>query len=175
MLSPDPSAGLRLVDERLRERGDASLCSVAVLLLTGHEDGDAEVRLYLAGHPPPLLLREGGAEEIGVPGPILGISEDSAWDADTIVLHRGDQLVVYTDGVIEARAEDGERFGSERLRHGLAGCGGPEAVISHVEDALAVFAGETDDDAAVVAVQRVGSPRARTPARAWSLPGRVQD
>jgi PAS domain S-box-containing protein len=174
ILSPDPTAGLRLVDERLRERGDAALCSVAVLILPGDEDGDAEALLYLAGHPPPLLLREGAAEEVGRPGPILGVSDEPAWEAEALVLRPGDQLVIYTDGVIEAKAEDGERFGGERLRHGLASCTRPEAVISHVEGALAAFAGEAEDDAAVVAVQRAGSIGPPDRAREWSLPDRVK-
>jgi sigma-B regulation protein RsbU (phosphoserine phosphatase) len=175
MLSPDPTAGLRLVDQRLRERGDAALCSAAVLILPGDEDGDAMARLYIAGHPPPLLLRDGAAEEVGRPGPILGVSEESVWAAESVVIRPGDQLVIYTDGVIEAKAEDGERFGGERLRHGVAACTRPEAVISHVETALAAFAGEAEDDAAVVAVQRAGSRRAAGPDREWSLPSRVQN
>jgi PAS domain S-box-containing protein len=175
MLSPDPTAGLRLVDERLRERGDAALCSAAVLILPGDEAGNVEATLYLAGHPPPFLLRDGKAEEVGRPGPILGVSEDAAWEPDTVILHPGEQLVIYTDGVIEARADDGERFGGERLRHGLAGCDGPAAVITYVEGALAAFAGEAEDDAAVVAVQRAPRTPAGTKDREWSSPLRVSE
>jgi PAS domain S-box-containing protein len=174
-LAPDPRVGLRLVDERLRERGDAALCSAAVLLLSGNEEGDARATLFLAGHPPPLLLRDGGAEEVGMPGPILGVSPDAVWESETVVLRPGDLLVLYTDGVIEAKADDGERFGAARLRHGLAGCGRPEAVIARVEGALAAFAGEADDDAAVVAVQRVGRPDVVSQPREWSLRDRVRD
>jgi PAS domain S-box-containing protein len=175
MLSSDPTAGLRLVDERLRERGDAALCSTAVLILPGEETGEAEATLYLAGHPPPLLLRDGEAEEVGAPGPILGVSEQASWAPESVTLRPSDQLVIYTDGVIEAKAEDGERFGGERLRHGLAGCEGPAAVISYVEGALAAFAGEADDDAAVVAVQRSGAARAVEEDREWSDGLRVSE
>jgi serine phosphatase RsbU (regulator of sigma subunit) len=175
MLSPDPTAGLRVIDERLRERGDAALCSAAVLVLPGEEAGDAEATLYLAGHPPPYLLRDGNAEEVGRPGPILGVSEDAAWEPAKVILRPGAQLVIYTDGVIEAKADDGERFGGERLRHGLAGCDGPAAVISYVEGALAAFAGEAEDDAAVVAVQRAPRTPAGPRGREWSAPLRVSE
>jgi hypothetical protein len=175
MLSPDPTAGLKLVDERLRERGDAALCSAAVFILPGEETGEAEGSLYLAGHPPPILLRNGAAEEVGTPGPMLGVSEDAAWTPEPVILRSGDQLVIYTDGVIEAKADGGERFGGERLRHGLAGCERPAAVISYVEGALAAFAGESEDDAAVVAVQRAASAHATAPGRAWSAPARVSE
>jgi PAS domain S-box-containing protein len=173
MLSPDPTAGLRLVDERLRDRGDAALCSAAVLILSGEEAGEAEATLYLAGHPPPLLLRNGRAEEVGAPGPILGVSEEASWAPEGVTLRPSDQLVIYTDGVIEAKAEDGERFGGERLRHGVVGCDRPAAVISYVEGALAAFAGQAEDDAAVVAVQRTATAPAGTHQRAWSSAGRV--
>ena len=175
MLSSDPTAGLRLVDERLRERGDAALCSAAVLILPGDETGDARATLYLAGHPPPLLLRNGQAEEVGAPGPILGVSEEAVWAPESLTLRPNDQLVIYTDGVIEAKAEDGERFGDERLRHGVAGCERPASVISYVEAALAAFAGEADDDAAVVAVQRSATAPAEDQQRAWSPPARVSE
>jgi PAS domain S-box-containing protein len=175
MLSPDPSTGLRLIDERLRERGDAALCSAAVLILPGSEAGHAEGTLYLAGHPPPLLLRDGEAMEVGRPGPILGVSEGATWAPESVTLRPSDQLVIYTDGVIEAKAEDGERFGGERLRHGLAGCERPAAVISYVESALAAFAGEADDDAAVVAVQRSATVPATSSNREWSAALRVSE
>jgi PAS domain S-box-containing protein len=174
-LSPDPTAGLRLVDERLRERGDAALCSAAVLILPGEESGEADAKLYLAGHPPPLLLRDGRAEEVGAPGPILGVSEEASWAPESLTLRPNDQLVIYTDGVIEAQAEDGERFGGERLRHGVAGCERPASVISYVEAALAAFAGEAEDDAAVVAVQRSATAAAGTQRRAWTSPARVSE
>jgi serine phosphatase RsbU (regulator of sigma subunit) len=175
MLSPDPTAGLKLVDQSLRERGDAALCSAAVLILPGEETGDASGTLYLAGHPSPMLLRNGVATEVGTPGPILGVSEGAVWAPESVVLRPGDQLVIYTDGVIEAKADDGQRFGGERLRHGLAGCERPAAVISYVESALAAFAGEAEDDAAVVAVQRSASASVAEPEREWSAPTRVSE
>jgi PAS domain S-box-containing protein len=175
MLPSDPTAGLRLLDERLRERGDAALCSAAVLILSGEEAGEALATLYLAGHPRPLLLRDGEAHEVGRPGPILGVSEAAAWAPESVTLRPSDQLVIYTDGVIEAKAEDGERFGGERLRHGLAGCERPAAVIAYVEGALAAFAGEADDDAAVVAVQRSGMAPAGEQNHEWAAPLRVSE
>jgi serine phosphatase RsbU (regulator of sigma subunit) len=147
-----------------------------VLILPGQPDGEAEARLYLAGHPPPLLLRDGAAQEVGKPGPILGISDDAGWQAEDLVLQPGDQLMVYTDGVIEARADNGERFGGDRLRQGVAGCDSPAAVIAQVERALTAFAGDADeDDAAVVAVRRIATADASSAGHAWVLPGRVSE
>ncbi len=156
MVSADPAAGLRLLDLSLRTRRDAALCSVALLLLPADEGEETHSRLWLAGHPPPLLLRGGAVEEVGEPGPMAGLGEGAGWPAQELTLREGEQLVLYTDGVIEARRPDGERFGIARLRRRLAGCPDPQTAVATVEAALDDFVpGEVEDDAAVVAVRRV--------------------
>jgi PAS domain S-box-containing protein len=156
-LSGDPCRGLYMLDENLRGRDDAALCSVALLVLPRGRDPEATVLVYLAGHPHPMLVREAGAEPVGSPGPLLGIVETPQWTASEVSLGPGDQLVLYTDGVIEARRDGGERFGTERLRRGLAGCAGPESAVERVRSALAAFgAAAREDDAALVAIRRAG-------------------
>jgi PAS domain S-box-containing protein len=158
-LSKDPSAGLRLLDENLRGRDDAALCSVVMVVLPEPADEDeADGLVYLAGHPPPLLLHDGDVEEVGEPGPLLGgVADEPAWPSAPVALRRGDQLVLYTDGVIEARRGRGERFGSDRLRQSLAGCTRPEAAVARVRDGLADFLSRSpEDDAALVVLRRAG-------------------
>ena len=163
-LSGDPRAGLYLLDENLRGRDDAALCSVALLVLPHVGDADAKARVYLAGHPYPMLVRDQSAEPVGSPGPLLGIVETPDWPASEVALGPGDQLVLYTDGVIEARRRGGERFGTERLRGGLAGCSSPEAAVDCVRSALATFgAVAREDDAALVAIRRAGIPAGPQP------------
>jgi PAS domain S-box-containing protein len=168
-LSGDPCRGLFVLDENLRGRDDAALCSVALLFLPEGDTETSEVSVYLAGHPHPLLLRDGGAEAIGDPGPLLGVVEEPVWLPVNVELEVGDQLVLYTDGVIEARRPSGERFGTERLRDGLAGCESPELAVDRVRTALASFGARArGDDAALVAIRR-----GRTPApRLRAEPGR---
>ena len=158
VLSSDPCAGLYLLDENLRGRDDAALCSVVLLVLTGEEGGPSEVSVYLAGHPHPILLPgDGEAEPVGDPGPMLGIVDEPRWDPVTVSLAPGAQLVLYTDGVIEARAQGGERFGTERLRVGLAGSDTPQGAVENVRAALRRFGARArEDDAAVVAIRRSG-------------------
>ena len=70
----------------------------------------------------------------------------------------GDQLVLYTDGVIEARGNGRERFGSQRLRDRLAGAAAPELAVERVRGALTEFGARArEDDAALVAIRRAGS------------------
>ena len=156
-LDGDPRTGLHVLDANLRGRDDAALCSVALAVLPDPGSGDASVKLYLAGHPHPLLLRGGDAQPVGEPGPLLGVVEDAQWTAVTLRVAPGDQLVLYTDGVIEARGRTQERFGTERLRRGVAASPDPDTVVQHVRRELDLFgAGARQDDAAVVALRFTG-------------------
>jgi PAS domain S-box-containing protein len=157
-LAGDPRAGLRMLDRNLRGRDDAALCSVVVAAIPDGGPELAEAQIYLAGHPHPVLMRDGSAEEVGAPGPLLGVVEDPDWRPVTVAMRPGDQLVLYTDGVIEARRAGGERFGSQRLRDRLAGCESPESAVGRVRAALQAFRGASgQDDAAVVAIRYAGS------------------
>ncbi len=159
-LTGDPVAALRALDRSLKERGrGASLCSAVVVMLPRRSDGRAAVaRVVCAGHPPPLVLRGDTAEELPPGGPILGALDDASWHPREVELRAGDQLLLYTDGVVDAKGPDG-RFGAERLRAGLAAGATPAATIAAIERRLEAFAGgDAGDDAAAVVVQRVAGP-----------------
>lgn len=159
MLTGDPCRALELLNEALRARGDTALCTAAILVLPGADADPIAVEVYTAGHPLPLLVRGGEVAEAGRPGPLLGAFATSDWEPATIELQMDDQLVLYTDGVIEARGQS-DRFGEERLRAELAGADRPLAAIGRVTAALEGFLGdEPDDDVAMVAIRRTGAPR----------------
>ena len=80
-----------------------------------------------AGHYPPYLLHADGLEMLGRAALPLGILEDASWEQDTAQLAPGDTLVLYTDGVTDARAPDGTVFGQERLLEMIKACRGCEA------------------------------------------------
>lgn len=161
-VAADPTVGLRTLDARLRERDAVALCSVAVVMLAPVNGGDGgedvEVRIWRAGHPPPFLLRGSELRELGAPGPLVGIGECPEWTAEAVSMAPGDQLVIYTDGVVEARYPDGDRFGVERLRRRLISCEAPSTAVSRVESALAELPGEASDDATLVAIRRSPGP-----------------
>jgi serine phosphatase RsbU (regulator of sigma subunit) len=69
-----------------------------------------------AGHPPPLILR--ASDEVmwlEEGGPIVGMLPDAAFEMSSVRLERGDVVVLYTDGVIEAQSRTGEFFSPDRL------------------------------------------------------------
>lgn len=173
-LASDPCAGLRLLDSNLRGRDDTALCSVAMLVVPDATVPGSEVEVYLAGHPHPLLVRGDSVAELGSPGPALGVVPNPSWPPTRIHVAEGEVIVLYTDGVIEARRVDGDRFGVERLRESLAGCERPDGAISRVRDGLESFlAREPDDDAALVVLRRNVAGRRSDPAvvQARALPG----
>lgn len=68
-----------------------------------------------AGHPPPMLFGPDGFEELAVTGPLFGPLPGQTWSTSETALRSGQMLVVYTDGIVEARNATGEEFGDERL------------------------------------------------------------
>ncbi|HLG13100.1 MAG TPA: GAF domain-containing SpoIIE family protein phosphatase [Blastocatellia bacterium] len=90
--------------------------------------------LYInAGHNPPMLLRADGSRELlsnsGLP---LGVFEDSRYSESVVDFRSGDVLVMYTDGVTEARNERDEAFGLQRLERVVREAAGkPASEICH--------------------------------------------
>jgi serine phosphatase RsbU (regulator of sigma subunit) len=162
-LTSSPCDALELLDEALRDRGENALCTAAILVLPRSGEDGARVTFVSGGHPLPLRLRGGEVTEVGRPGPLLGAFEGSTWEPQVLELQAGDQLVLFTDGVIEAKGAEG-RFGEERLHARLAGADRPLAAVGRVTGALEAFlGGEPDDDVAVVAVQRAPRRPRSTP------------
>ncbi len=110
-----------------------------------------------AGHEPPLLIRSSEARiiELTQGGTPLGIIPDRAYGESSLVLHDGDKLVLYTDGVTEARGEEGflgveglEKFVLENLELS------PSALTTRLVDLVLGFSkGRLRDDVAVLIVQ----------------------
>jgi sigma-B regulation protein RsbU (phosphoserine phosphatase) len=110
-----------------------------------------------AGHPPPLLVTAQGIRPLTEGGPILGVFEDATFPSETLQLSPGDSLVVYSDGVTEAAAPDGDEFGLDRLVTATAAhaTARPAALVDGVLSAVRRFsdtAASVDD--ATIAVLR---------------------
>jgi sigma-B regulation protein RsbU (phosphoserine phosphatase) len=96
-----------------------------------------------AGHEYPAIRRDGEdfdvvIDEHGVP---LAASRRAKFKSDTIMIHPGDTLFVYTDGIPEASNAAGEMFGKERMLEALNRDPGadPKTVIANVTDAIDGF------------------------------------
>lgn len=157
----DPVRAMEHLNRLLVARSETALCAVCAVLLREDDAGMARATISCAGHPQPYLVRHAAAVPVGEYGPLLG-AWDSAFTAHDVVLHDGDLLVVYTDGVLDARAGR-ERFGETRLKEALTSASpDPDAlgVVASVRSALDAFqTGEQADDTAIVAIHRDSSPQ----------------
>ncbi len=117
--------------------------------------GGVRVQASSAGHPRPVVLRaDGTAAFIDCAGLLLGVvAQPSLVDVD-FELGPGDAVVLYTDGVTEAR-RGADLFGEQRLLTTLAGLAhlDAEAIAAGVDDAVAVYQDGADDDLAVLVVR----------------------
>jgi serine phosphatase RsbU (regulator of sigma subunit) len=137
---------------------DEDFASATCLLLQPSSGGSTLVTLASAGHPPALLRRRGGTvEEQRQNGPITGLFADTIYQERSPRLEDGDLLLLYTDGLTDAKGASGGRLGAERVAEVLAGlperAGAADAVVAY-ELLLARF--EVVDDVAVVALGAVG-------------------
>jgi len=121
-------------------------------------DGVLRVTLCSGGHPPGLVLRDDESVETldAATGTLLGVFPRVDLTDVTVVLHPGDALVLVTDGVLEARDDHGDEFGSDRLAALLATCTGRSAagIARRIERSVLDHRGErADDDMAIVVLR----------------------
>ncbi len=159
-----PSMILSALNEAmLRQESDTQFCTAICARLEPEECEGEAVKLTLArgGHPPPLLLRGSGAvEELGEPGRAIGVFEELELENLTMRLEPGDTLVLYTDGVTEARSLNGTFFGEDRLRSLVQDCAGQDAVAvaEGIKDAVLDHRdGSPGDDVAILVLKVSGS------------------
>jgi sigma-B regulation protein RsbU (phosphoserine phosphatase) len=73
-----------------------------------------------AGHNPPLVVcRDGSFARLSSGGLVTGIFSDVGYEEGAIILEPGDRLVLFTDGITEARSREGAEFGEDGLLHTL--------------------------------------------------------
>ena len=145
------------------ERGVSALTTGAV---ASFYTADSNLYFSYAGHHPMLVRRRGESDwqtadleapEAGPANLPLGVLADTKYDQRTLRLGSGDRLFLYTDGLIEAPGEDGERFGEKRLRAALDAYA--EAELMELKDgvlqAALDFSGGslTHDDVTLIAVE----------------------
>lgn len=140
----------------------------ATALLVEIPDRDPVTRMTSCGHPPPLLLSPGHAVTVPSlhPSPPLGVHSSAEHTLDVFSFEAGDTLLLYTDGVMEARDTRGRFYPlTERVVRWTDDS--PEALMHHVRrDLLAHAGGRLNDDAALIALNRTPVERRRHHGRA---------
>lgn len=139
-------------------RRDGLPDSFASLVYLELRPDSGSVRLLNAGHMPPLRLSNFKLEEIAQHATALGLTPEATFVEQRVELQKGETLLIYSDGLTEARNEAGDFFGEERLfalLRSLAGLRAAEMgarIIAEIEK----FVGEAHahDDLSMLMLQR---------------------
>ncbi len=143
------------VDRVIEQHETDKFCTLVAVRLRRVDEGWLTT-VAVGGHPPPMLLRPGCEPRmVDARGPALGLLPEVAFSEQQVDLRSGDILLLYTDGVTEARS-DGEYFGEEQFLAWAAAqrSQDPSVLVDSLLDEVLRFqAGDPRDDIAVVAVR----------------------
>lgn len=152
-----PSDAVNALNQQLSRQNFAYFITFALCVL---DPARHELTVVNAGHLPPLLRRSatGKIELIGVATcrPPLGIDAGLRYQQARVRLQPGDLVVMYTDGVSEARDPLGNIYGVERIQAICAAGTMPQAIVRSILADLKKFTepGKQEDDICVVAFSR---------------------
>jgi serine phosphatase RsbU (regulator of sigma subunit) len=153
-LYPDPAALLAQANEvALGELAGGNFVTMVCLTV---DPATGAVSAASAGHPPIRVLTADGAIGLLAPrGLALGIEARQHYETAHATLEPGAALCLFTDGLVEAR-RDGDLYGEERLHQALADGRelSAQALAEHVVADARAFAGDPEDDFAVVVIRR---------------------
>jgi phosphoserine phosphatase RsbU/P len=154
---PDPATLVTQLNASLREILPRS--KFVTLFLGRLDINTGDIEYVNAGHTPPLWIRKSGPEEVLAGDLLLGVVSQAEYVNRRLHLEPGESLVLYTDGVSEARSPSGTELGAVELASRMGRVFGTdadsaayavaEAVLAHVENADAL-----DDDVTIVVVTR---------------------
>lgn len=164
MSGKTPARILAETNELLREsHGGAAFVTMFVGVYNTH---NGRIVYANGGHSPPLMVdRRGKVSQVGAAtGTIVGMLEKQEYGNAELRLHPGETLLLYTDGITEARSPDGEFFGEGRIRAFLEKRTGssPEALCNTLEQEICQFQQmNLADDLTILALKRIGSRMTR--------------
>jgi sigma-B regulation protein RsbU (phosphoserine phosphatase) len=136
----------------------ASIPTHYATLVAGRAGRDGNVELVNAGHCLPIVVRAGGIESIPSTGLPVGLFADRPYESARLDLGADDALVLYTDGLSEARREDGAEYGQEGIERHLRRRRGHNArqLVHSLRGDLTQFlgGGARSDDLTILALRR---------------------
>jgi len=149
----DPAAILQMLNDAiLASVDDGRFCTVAYAVLR-RDDGRWRATVTLGGHHPLRLVRAGTVRSVGEAGALLGIFDQPRLVTTTVDLEPGDQLIAFTDGLIEQHHPPFDERDLDVLLEHSAGVGaGIDEVVASIESKVAPEA-VREDDTAILAVE----------------------
>jgi sigma-B regulation protein RsbU (phosphoserine phosphatase) len=131
----------------------ASLVYLEIISESNH------VRLFNAGHFPPVIVKGNELTELSKGAPALGLMSNTQFAEDEFDIEKNNYIVIYSDGITEARNEYGEFFGKTRLDSLLRQINGlsTEQAGSKILSAVKQFVGNAkqNDDVSIIIMKRI--------------------
>jgi sigma-B regulation protein RsbU (phosphoserine phosphatase) len=130
-----------------------------------YDAGSRALRFTNAGHNPPFLVRaDGTVMRLATGGMVAGIYDGAVYDSAEITLAPGDRLVLFTDGLTEARSAEGVELGDDGLLEVIIGTADLDAggLVTRIFEHVHTFANaslEDDATAVVLTLANAGAPR----------------
>lgn len=151
-----PSAVLGTLNDALMQQDSDRFCTAVYARVRKITSASCRITVASGGHPPALHIgADGEVREVGRSGDLLGVMPSVALYDTNLDLRSGDVLVLYTDGVTEAR-RGAAFYGDEALRAVVRDCraGDAESIATAVLDDVMTFqSGVARDDIALVVVR----------------------
>jgi len=146
-----PATVLREVNRFVADSGGAS--DIVTLWVGKLTPESGELTYANGGHPPGVIRHaDGSCEKASPTGPLLGALADVVYGEETLQLGEGDVILLYTDGVTEARSEK-LFFGEDRVSEALAQGGTVEEIVRRLLTLVRRWVhGELRDDVALLAI-----------------------
>lgn len=156
-LDEGPALTLHRINTALIRRGIESRFAT---MMYGVLYPDGRLVSCNAGHNPPMVLGRQGITRLETGGLILGLFETASYEEETVQLEKGDLVVVFSDGVSEARNVNDEEFGEERVIEVLMNDrdAEPQVVLERLLSRIREFAAGAvqSDDVTIMVVRYVG-------------------
>jgi serine phosphatase RsbU (regulator of sigma subunit)/CHASE1-domain containing sensor protein len=152
-----PVGATRAVNDAVRRETPAGTFATACIASLRPTPAGIDVGIVVAGHPPPFIVRNGGAiEPIQPSGPLVGVLDEVEMSESRVRLAPGETLFLYTDGLIEARRRGAEPLGEDRLRAALAEARdtSPREMVRRALALAAEYSADfPQDDVAILAIR----------------------
>ena len=119
----------------------------------------SDVTVVNAGHHPPIHIHENGFRELKKGGPAIGLTQSAQYPQEQLQMEEGDLLVLYSDGITEARNDVGLFYSEDRLRdlvkytHGMDAVSLGLRIVQSVEHF--VHRARQSDDLSLIVLRRV--------------------
>jgi sigma-B regulation protein RsbU (phosphoserine phosphatase) len=151
-----------LVSRMNRQLLGASIPSHYATLACGRARTDGTVEIVNAGHCPPLITRGGEVMRVEATGFPVGLVDERPYEVTSLRLEPGDTMLLYTDGLSEARLPSGEEYGEERIQTVFADRttdAAPRQLVRRLREALEGFLAGTErgDDLTMLVMRRAAA------------------